>query len=184
MSTKFTNITISNYSSNSIAVEGETKKYKEDLKKLGGKYNANLKNGPGWIFSKSSEKDVISFINGGKRLVSEDEEKKANELSKQRSKEWNEKQTLNSKAPSSSLSQAGDRNSEQGSNESLSNDIKTILTKINLMEKALNMLLSDDQKKQLNKQEKSNNITKKAICIDSDDSDEDGGIVHRKRLLR
>ena len=175
MSTKFTNITISNYSSNSIAVEGETKKYKEDLKKLGGKYNANLKNGPGWIFSKSSEKDVISFINGGKRLVSEEEEKKANELSKQRSKEWNEKQTLNS--------QAGDKNSDQGSNECLSNDLKTILTKINLMEKALNMLLSDDQKKQLNKQEKNNNTTKKAICIDSD-SDEDGGIVHRKRLLR
>ena len=120
MSTKFTNITISNYSSNSIAVEGETKKYKEDLKKLGGKYNANLKNGPGWIFSKSSEKDVISFINGGKRLVSEEEEKKANELSKQRSKEWNEKQTLNS--------QAGDKNSDQGSNECLSNDLKTILT--------------------------------------------------------
>jgi hypothetical protein len=184
MSTKFTNITISNYSSNSIAVEGETKKYKEDLKKLGGKYNANLKNGPGWIFSKSSEKDVISFINGGKRLVSEEEEKKANELSKQRSKEWNEKQTLSSKTPSS-FSQASDRNSEQGvNNESLSNDIKTILTKINLMEKALNMLLSDDQKKQLNKQEKSNNTTKKAICIDNDDSDEDGGIVHRKRLLR
>jgi hypothetical protein len=184
MSTKFTNITISNYSSNSIAVEGETKKYKEDLKKLGGKYNANLKNGPGWIFSKSSEKDVISFINGGKRLVSEEEEKKANELSKQRSKEWNEKQMLSSKVPSS-FSQVGDRNSEQGiSNESLSNDLKIILTKINLMEKALNMLLSDDQKKQLNKQEKSNNTTKKAICIDSDDSDEDGGIVHRKRLLR
>ena len=183
MSTKFTNITISNYSSNSIAVEGETKKYKEDLKKLGGKYNANLKNGPGWIFSKSSEKDVISFINGGKRLVSEEEEKKSNELSKQRSKEWNEKQTLSSKT-SNSFYQAGDRNIEQGSNESLSNDLKTILTKINLMEKAINMLLSDDQKKQLNKQEKSINTTKKAICIDSNDSDEDGGIVHRKRLLR
>lgn len=182
MSTKFTNITISNYSSNSIAVEGETKKYKEDLKKLGGKYNANLKNGPGWIFPKTSEKDVTSFINGGKRLVSEEEEKKANELSKQRSKEWNEKQTLSSKTPNS-FSQASDRNSEQGSNESLSNDLKTILTKINLMEKAINMLLSDDQKNKLNKQEKSINTTKKAICIDSD-SDEDGGIVHRKRLLR
>ena len=57
------------------------------------------------------------------------------------------------------------------------------MTKINLMEKAINMLLSDDQKNKLNKQEKSINTTKKAICIDSD-SDEDGGIVHRKRLLR
>jgi len=30
---------------------------------------------------------MLSFINGGKSLVSEEEEKKANELSKQRSKE-------------------------------------------------------------------------------------------------
>jgi len=93
-------------------------------------------------FFQSQVKKMLSFINGGKSLVSEEEEKKANELSKQRSKEWNEKQTLNSKAPSSSLSQDGDRNSEQGSNESLSNDLKTILTKINLIEKAVPLDLS------------------------------------------
>ena len=65
----FTDLTIQEYTGVSVVVQGDTRKYKEDLKKLGGKYNGRLKNGPGWIFPKSSEGDLMSFINKGKRLV-------------------------------------------------------------------------------------------------------------------
>lgn len=83
----FDDINIKDYSGLSVVVQGETRKYKEDLKKLGGKYNGNLKNGPGWIFPKSSKKDIINFINNGKRLVTPEEEKEGEERSKQRAKE-------------------------------------------------------------------------------------------------
>ena len=44
---------IQDYSEKSFVVYGnDTKKYKEDIKKLGGRFNSNLKDlGPGWIFS-------------------------------------------------------------------------------------------------------------------------------------
>ena len=54
------------YSEKAIVVRGDAKEYKEELKKLGGKYNANLKDGGGWIFSKKSEDKVLSFINSTK----------------------------------------------------------------------------------------------------------------------
>ena len=53
----------SEYSEKAIVVRGEsTKTYKENLKTLGGKYNASLKGGAGWIFSKTSEGKVNKFI--------------------------------------------------------------------------------------------------------------------------
>jgi hypothetical protein len=172
MSTKFTDITVSDYTNNSIVVQGETKKYKEDLKKLGGKYNSNLKNGPGWIFPKTSEKELSSFINGGKRLVSKEEEEKANELSKQKSKEWNEKRALSSKS--------GDKTVDQGSDDVLT-QLKNIMAEMALIKKSLNMILTDDQKKRLNKEEKK---IDKPILENSDSDEEECGIVNRKRLLR
>jgi len=76
--TTFKDINIESYSDYSIVVRGETRKYKEDLKKLGGTYNGRLKGGPGWIFRKTSLKNVNAFVKGGRRLVS-DEEIKAGE---------------------------------------------------------------------------------------------------------
>ena len=53
----------SEYSEKAIVVRGEaTKTYKENLKTLGGKYNASLRGGAGWIFSKTSEGKVNKFI--------------------------------------------------------------------------------------------------------------------------
>ena len=173
MSTKFTDITVSDYTNNSIVVQGETKKYKEDLKKLGGKYNSNLKNGPGWIFPKTSEKELSSFINGGKRLVSKEEEEKANELSKQKSKEWNEKRALSSKS--------GDKTVDQGSDDVLT-QLKNIMAEMALIKKSLNMILTDDQKKRLNKEEKK--IDKPILENSDSDDEEECGIVNSKRLLR
>lgn len=54
------------YSEKSIAVFGNSTSVKEELKKMGGKYNANLKNNgetaPGWIFSNSKKDAVTKFI--------------------------------------------------------------------------------------------------------------------------
>lgn len=47
----------------SFVVRGDTKNIKEELKKLGGKYNANLTGGAGWIFSKKKEQSVREFLN-------------------------------------------------------------------------------------------------------------------------
>ena len=54
------------YSEKSFAVYGETKKYKDILKRLGGRFNKNLKiNGettPGWIFAKKNQENVADFL--------------------------------------------------------------------------------------------------------------------------
>jgi hypothetical protein len=57
-----TEITIANYSERAIVVRGPTEPHKEALKELGGKWNRNLKDGPGWIFSKKSEPAVTAYL--------------------------------------------------------------------------------------------------------------------------
>jgi len=50
------------YSEKSIAVFGETKPWAENLKGLGGKFNANLRGHPGWIFQRTKEPELMQFI--------------------------------------------------------------------------------------------------------------------------
>jgi hypothetical protein len=169
--TKFTDITIADYTDKSIVVQGDTRKYKEDLKKLGGKYNGILKNGPGWIFPKSNVEELRSFINGGKRLVSEAEAIQGEELSKQRAKEWYEKESKTSGQPSSQPStQTSNHPSriltkqvptsqaiESVSNSTptlgeytlLVNLIKGMSNKIDLLEQSMLILMTDEQKEKL-----------------------------------
>lgn len=69
-------LTVEDYSEKSIVVRGpETFKYKENLKEMGGKYNANLTGGVGWVFVKSMKKDLLSFIGSNKepKAVQKDE---------------------------------------------------------------------------------------------------------------
>lgn len=80
----FKDIVIQKYNDNSFVLTGDTRKYKEDIKMLGGKYNSRLQCGPGWIFSNKSKSNVISFIKNGKRLVSKNEELEG----ERRTKEW------------------------------------------------------------------------------------------------
>jgi hypothetical protein len=62
-----TDMSVQDYSEKSIVVRGEeTKKYKEELKTLGGKWNAGLQGGGGWIFSKKLEDKVVAFVSTGK----------------------------------------------------------------------------------------------------------------------
>lgn len=51
------------YSEKALAVIGNTIKIKDELKKLGGKFNSHLKCGPGWIFSKKVEDKLKQLIN-------------------------------------------------------------------------------------------------------------------------
>ena len=64
-----TKVEIINYSERAFAVVGEgTRILKDDLKKLGGKYNASLTCGAGWIFSVKSLDSVRSFLDMKKAL--------------------------------------------------------------------------------------------------------------------
>lgn len=55
-------VTIENYSERSFVVRGETKEYKDILKRLGGKWNPNLRDGKGWIFPVSNINLVLQEL--------------------------------------------------------------------------------------------------------------------------
>lgn len=69
---------IINYSEKAIAVIGDTKEIKEELKKLGGRFNPRLSCGAGWIFSKKIENELKSFLSCGKVTTSQGERKQKN----------------------------------------------------------------------------------------------------------
>lgn len=52
------------YSEKAVAVIGDTKDYKEQLKAMGGKFNSRLTCGPGWVFSRRKEAELREFIAG------------------------------------------------------------------------------------------------------------------------
>jgi len=57
-------VSIVDYSEKSIAVIGDTKPIKEQLKELGGKFNFRLSCGAGWIFQKSKLEEVQKLLQG------------------------------------------------------------------------------------------------------------------------
>ena len=61
--TKAEGIQILNYSEKAIAVIGDTRAIKDTLKTLGGRFNAHLTCGAGWIFSKSKEDAIRAALN-------------------------------------------------------------------------------------------------------------------------
>ena len=64
---KMTDIYIENYSEKSFVVLGETKPHKENIKKLGGKWNIRLRNNKmGWIFPISKKDSIEKYINNFK----------------------------------------------------------------------------------------------------------------------
>ena len=58
------NVQIIDYSDKAIAVIGDTKQIKQELKDAGGRFNPKLSCGPGWIFSKKSLEKVQKIIGG------------------------------------------------------------------------------------------------------------------------
>ena len=61
--TKAEGIQIVNYSEKAIAVIGDTRAIKDTLKAIGGRFNAHLTCGAGWIFSKSKEDALKAALN-------------------------------------------------------------------------------------------------------------------------
>ncbi len=57
-----TAIRIVEYSEKAIAVYGDTRQYAEQFKTIGGYFNARLREGAGWIFSKKRESDVRKLL--------------------------------------------------------------------------------------------------------------------------
>ena len=69
-------IHIITYSDKSIAVYGDTYPLKDDLKRLGGRFNSRLSCGPGWVFPKNKLSDVAALING--KISAVDSQQKEN----------------------------------------------------------------------------------------------------------
>ena len=166
---QFKDISLEEYTDRSIVVRGETRQYKEDLKKLGGKYNSKLRGEPGWIFPKSKQADIIKFMKEGKRLVSE-EEARAGEA---RTLEWESKRSIEKKTYSSSSS---------NDNSVLIDMIKKFTQKIDLMDKKLLIILmtANNIKDTVSKKV----VKKKVEQSSSDDSSEEDEPAPRKRLLK
>lgn len=59
------NINIDSYSERAIVLRGDTEVHKEPLKALGGKWNARLRDGPGWIFPKTKQQEIENWIASG-----------------------------------------------------------------------------------------------------------------------
>ena len=76
-----TDINIENYTAKSFVLLGNTKKYKDDIKKLGGKFNCNLKdNKVGWIFPIEKKDQVEKWIKSDNNILEKPEIK--NDLEK------------------------------------------------------------------------------------------------------
>lgn len=71
-------LSIVDYSEKAFAVVGNTKPVKDELKKLGGRFNAKLSCGAGWIFPLRARESVEAFIGGGVVTVNVKVEKKDN----------------------------------------------------------------------------------------------------------
>lgn len=59
------------YSEKAIAITGDTKAIKDELKKLGGRFNPRLTCGAGWIFPKSKLEQLQALINSGEVIANE-----------------------------------------------------------------------------------------------------------------
>lgn len=73
-------LSITEYNKYSFVIKGDTRKYKEELKKMGGKFNPNLIDGPGWIFPKTKESYVRLFIENTTNLLEKEDNNKILEM--------------------------------------------------------------------------------------------------------
>lgn len=170
--TQFKDISLEEYTDRSIVVRGETRQYKEDLKKLGGKYNSRLRGEPGWIFPKSKQNDIVKFMKEGKRLVTEEEA----QAGENRTLEWESKRSSEQKTYSSSSS---------NDNKVLIDMIKTLTQKIEKMDKKISILMTANNIDTNSKQVSHKKVIKKKVVESSDDdSSEEDEPAPRKRLLK
>jgi hypothetical protein len=74
------NLQIVDYSEKAIAVVGDTKTIKDQLKNLGGRFNPKLSCGAGWIFPKSKLAEVQKFLEVGEMYKAEPKTKNDEKL--------------------------------------------------------------------------------------------------------
>lgn len=60
---------IIDYSEKAIAVCGDTKAFKDNLKSLGGRFNPRLTCGAGWVFPKSKREQLTALLNGESAII-------------------------------------------------------------------------------------------------------------------
>lgn len=168
---QFKDISVEEYTDRSVVVRGETRQYKEDLKKLGGKYNSRLRGEPGWIFPKSKQDDILNFMKEGKRLVSEKEAQEGED----RTLKWESKRNIDKKTYSSSSS---------NDNAVLIDMIEKLTQRIDLMDKKLSILMTANNIKDTVSKQVSHKkvIKKKDEQLSSNESSEEE--TPRKRLLK
>ena len=65
MNDRQTEMQLQDYTERSFGVYGNTKPYKDSLKKMGGKFNPRLQNGPGWVFANHLRGNVEKYIETG-----------------------------------------------------------------------------------------------------------------------
>lgn len=58
-------INLESYSEKSFVLRGDTRPYKDYIKKLGGKWAPNLQDGCGWLFPKTKQDTVSKWIDTG-----------------------------------------------------------------------------------------------------------------------
>ena len=73
-------LTIIDYSDKAFALIGDTKSVKDDLKKLGGRFNGKLSCGAGWIFSNKMREAVEKYVGGESVSVKNVKEDKGNKF--------------------------------------------------------------------------------------------------------
>lgn len=74
------NLQIVDYSEKAIAIVGDTKTIKDQLKKMGGCFNPKLSCGAGWVFPKSKLAEVQKFVEVGEMYKAEPKAKKDEQL--------------------------------------------------------------------------------------------------------
>jgi hypothetical protein len=176
--TSFGDIHIDEYSDSSIVLRGDTRPFKEDIKKLGGKYNSRLQGGGGWIFSKTSKSKVQDFINKGVRLVSKDEilagEERTNSFRDNR-----EEYKSSDRLHTGHRVQSNTTESEV-SNTQLMKKMNMLKTQMDRIEKLLSNIVVDE-----GEDEDSSKLLGEKEEDEEEEKDSEGAIlkIPRKRLL-
>jgi len=152
--TSISNITITDYSEKSFVVRGDTETHKDDLKGLGGKWNARLRDGSGWIFPSTKKEEVKKWQRTGVCAF---------------------RGSTNSFYQNNSQKQYTDSSSSYDTSV-LYSEIKKMSSKIDRLEKLILTLINEHSEEQYDKDEI-------LILANSSDEEEDEEKVPRKRLL-
>ena len=73
-------ITITDYTEKSFVIRGDTKEYSRFLADSGGKWNPNLKDGAGWIFSMKNKEKIELWLKSESKNENNNESKNHSNL--------------------------------------------------------------------------------------------------------